>query len=74
VGFGDQILAATTGTAAAAGSAAGLILAAPIAVVDQDTRDNYADQVAGLSGSKSGTKKIAGKDCSAGLPPTKRCD
>jgi esterase/lipase superfamily enzyme len=74
VGFGDQILAATTGTAAAAGSAAGLILTAPIAVVDQDTRDNYANQVAGLSGLKSGTKKIAGKDCSAGLPPTKRCD
>jgi esterase/lipase superfamily enzyme len=74
VGFGDQILAATTGTAAAAGSAAGLILAAPVAVVDQDTRDNYANQVAGLSGSKRGTKKIADKDCSAGLPPTKRCD
>ncbi|TCA27880.1 alpha/beta fold hydrolase [Rhizobium leguminosarum bv. viciae] len=50
VGLGDKILAATTSTAAAAGSAAGLILAAPVAVVDADTRDNYAGQVSGLAG------------------------
>jgi esterase/lipase superfamily enzyme len=50
VGLGDKILAATTSTAAAAGSAAGLILAAPVAVVDADTRDNYAGQVSGLTG------------------------
>jgi esterase/lipase superfamily enzyme len=50
VGLGDKILAATTSTAAAAGSAAGLILAAPVAVVDADTRANYAGQVSGLTG------------------------
>ncbi|MCV9966884.1 alpha/beta hydrolase [Pararhizobium sp. BT-229] len=48
VGLGDKILAATTGTAAAAGNAAGLILAAPVAVVDADTRDNYGSQLDAL--------------------------
>lgn len=48
VGLGDKILAATSDTAAAAGSAAGLILAAPVAVVDADTRDNYASQLDAL--------------------------
>jgi len=50
VGLGDTILAATTSTAAAAGSAAGLILAAPVAIVDPNTRDNYATEVEGLTG------------------------
>ncbi|EJT00953.1 hypothetical protein RCCGE510_31696 (plasmid) [Rhizobium sp. CCGE 510] len=63
VGLGDKILAATTSTAAAAGSAAGLILAAPVAVVDADTRDNYAGQVSGLTG-PVGTKPRA-PDCTA---------
>lgn len=48
VGLGDTILAATTGTAAAAGNAAGLILAAPVAIVDADTRDNFSSQVEAL--------------------------
>jgi esterase/lipase superfamily enzyme len=74
VGLGDQILAATTGTAAAAGSAAGLILAAPVAVVDQNTRDNYADQVGALGVPKSAAKKTVGKGCNAGISPTTRCD
>ncbi|AUW43037.1 alpha/beta hydrolase [Rhizobium leguminosarum] len=63
VGLGDKILAATTSTAAAAGSAAGLILAAPVAVVDADTRDNYAGQVSGLTG-PVGTQPRA-PDCTA---------
>lgn len=50
VGLGDTLLAATTGTAAAAGNVAGLILAAPVAVIDADTRDNYAGNVTGLFG------------------------
>lgn len=54
VGLGDKILAATTGTAAAAGNAAGLILAAPVAVVDADTRDNYGSQLDAL-----GPKSVA---------------
>ncbi|WP_457302574.1 alpha/beta hydrolase [Phyllobacterium sp. P5_D12] len=74
VGLGDKLLAATTGTAAAAGSAAGLILSAPIAVVDQNTRENYANQMAGLSGAKSGAKRPVVNDCSATPASTKRCD
>ena len=73
VGLGDQILQATTSTAAAAGSAAGLILAAPVAVVDQDTRDNYGSQVGGLTGPISGTRKPTLKDCKDGLPPAEVC-
>lgn len=75
-GLGDQILAATTGTAAAAGGAAGLILAAPVAVVDQATRDNYGDQLSGTFGvsQNTTTKKAPAKDCSAGLASTRRCD
>ncbi len=71
VGLGDQILVATTGTAAAAGNAAGLILAAPVAVVDQNTRDNYASQVGALTG-PSAARKPAAKGCDA--QPTTRCD
>lgn len=52
VGLGDTILAATTGTAAAAGNAAGLILAAPVAIVDADTRENFSSQVEALGPSK----------------------
>ncbi|WP_245425485.1 alpha/beta hydrolase [Phyllobacterium brassicacearum] len=74
VGLGDQILAATTGTAAAAGNAAGLILAAPVAAVDQNTRDNYADQIVTLRGAKGGGKRTARVDCGAKTSPTKRCD
>jgi esterase/lipase superfamily enzyme len=38
VGLSDKVLAATTGTAAAAGDVAGQILAAPVAVVGQNAR------------------------------------
>jgi esterase/lipase superfamily enzyme len=69
VGLGDQILVATTGTAAAAGSVAGLILAAPVAVVDQDTRDNYASQVGGLAGNTAKAKPASKDRCiEAGAP------
>lgn len=49
VGLGDHILDATIGTAAAAGHAAGLILTAPVAVIDQNSRDNYADHLGALA-------------------------
>jgi esterase/lipase superfamily enzyme len=53
VGLGDRILVATTGTAAVAGNVAGLILAAPVAALDQNTRDNYADHLDSLGGANS---------------------
>ncbi|WP_375337377.1 alpha/beta hydrolase [Rhizobium binae] len=59
VGLGDRLIAGTTGAAAAAGSAAGLILAAPVAAVDPDTRDHYADHLASMTGQTSGQQKTA---------------
>lgn len=68
VGLGDKILAATTGTAATAGNAAGLLLAAPVALVDQDTRDNYANQLNAL-GPKTGSRPKATSKCKAASAP-----
>ncbi|EHS51690.1 protein of unknown function DUF900 hydrolase family protein [Rhizobium sp. PDO1-076] len=65
IGLGDTLLAATTGTAAAAGNVAGLILAAPVAVIDANTRDNYAGNVSGLFG--SGTMQNKAPDCEPGV-------
>jgi esterase/lipase superfamily enzyme len=48
IGLGDRIVAATAGAAAVAGTAAGLAIAAPVAVVDQNTRENYTNQVGAL--------------------------
>ncbi|WP_245317528.1 alpha/beta hydrolase [Rhizobium sp. N122] len=67
VGLGDQILVATTGAAAAAGNVAGLVLAAPVAVVDQDTRDNYATHVGSLAGT-GGTSPTAPQNCDQTRP------
>ncbi|MDK4736036.1 alpha/beta hydrolase [Rhizobium sp. CNPSo 3490] len=60
VGLGERILAATTETAAAAGNAAGLVLAAPAAVVDQDTRDAYAADVSAVAGPGGKSKPACG--------------
>jgi esterase/lipase superfamily enzyme len=49
VGLGDKLIAATTGAAATVGSAAGLVIAAPIAAVDQDTRENFGNHVDALN-------------------------
>jgi esterase/lipase superfamily enzyme len=48
IGLGDRIVAATAGVGASVGAAAGLVLSAPVAVVDQTSRQNYANQAAGL--------------------------
>lgn len=72
VGLGDTILAGTTGVAASAGSAAGLVLTAPVAVLDADTRGNYADHVGGLTGQVSGRQKIAVKNCAV-MPTDPAC-
>ena len=60
IGFGDKIVAATAGAAAAAGTVAGLAIAAPVAVVDQNTRENYANQVGELGASAAGGQKTTG--------------
>ncbi len=45
VALGDKLVAVTTGAAASVGTAAGLIVTAPVAVLDARTRDSYDDQV-----------------------------
>src|SRR5690606_21087403 len=45
VALGDKLVAVTTGAAASVGTAAGLIVTAPVAIVDAQTRENYDDQL-----------------------------
>jgi esterase/lipase superfamily enzyme len=45
VALGDKLVAVTTGAAATVGTAAGLIVTAPVAIIDPHTRDSYDDQV-----------------------------
>ena len=71
VGLGDTILAATTGTAVAVGSTAGLMLAAPVAVVDANTRDNYAAGVQSLIGPSDSTTKSS--KCGTPSSSTEAC-
>jgi esterase/lipase superfamily enzyme len=49
VSLGEKILQTTAGATAAVGHAAGLVVAAPVAIVDQDTREQYGDQVDAFS-------------------------
>ena len=78
VGFGDRIVAASAGVAAVAGTAVGLAIAAPVAVVDQNTRDNYANQmgelaVTGAGGQKSKSGKVT-NSCDTQTPASKGCN
>ncbi|MGO4832501.1 esterase, partial [Rhizobiaceae sp. 2RAB30] len=50
LGLGDTIVSATAGAAQTVGTAAGLVVAAPAAIVDQNTRQNYARHVEELVG------------------------
>ncbi|MGH6812485.1 MAG: alpha/beta hydrolase [Methylocella sp.] len=45
VGLGESILQTTAGAAASVGQAAGLVVTAPIAIVDPLTREHYGDEV-----------------------------
>lgn len=45
IGVGDRIIQVTAGAAAAVGTAAGLAVSAPVAVVDPRTRQNYQGHV-----------------------------
>lgn len=50
LGLGDTIVTATAGAANTVGTAAGLVVAAPAAIVDENTRKNYARHVETLVG------------------------
>jgi esterase/lipase superfamily enzyme len=49
VGLGERIAQSAAGAAASVGHAAGLIVSAPMAIVDPDTREHYGDQIDALS-------------------------
>ncbi|WP_414524998.1 alpha/beta hydrolase [Pseudochelatococcus sp. G4_1912] len=59
VGLGDHIIQFTAGAAASVGTAAGLVLAAPVAVLDPYTRENYGGQLQELGGTLSKTTEGA---------------
>jgi esterase/lipase superfamily enzyme len=61
IGLGDSIITMTTGAAATVGKAAGVVIAAPAAVVDQNTREHYGDYV-GARGATRGSNS-AGQAC-----------
>lgn len=64
LGLGDNIIMATAGAAHTVGTAAGLVVSAPIAVIDQNTRENYAHHVGALAGTSGRAKRsIAQPDC-----------
>lgn len=50
VGFGERLTQATTGAAASVGHAAGLVVSAPVAIVDQVTREHYGDEIDAFGG------------------------
>jgi esterase/lipase superfamily enzyme len=54
VGVGDRIIQVTAGAAAAVGTAAGLAVSAPVAVIDSRTRENFQEHVEGLGQTVSG--------------------
>ena len=49
VGLGDKIMMGTTGVDGSVGSAAGLVISAPISVVDPETRNHFGDPIDQLS-------------------------
>jgi hypothetical protein len=54
LGLGDHIVTATASVAHAAGTTAGLVIAAPVAVIDQNTRDNFSSHVGALGATVPG--------------------
>ncbi|MCG7393542.1 alpha/beta hydrolase [Microvirga sp. ACRRW] len=55
VGLGDRIISVTAGAATAIGTAAGLAVSAPVAVVDPQTRQSFGGQVEEFGRSVSNT-------------------
>ena len=45
VGLGSRIMLTTAGAASMVGHAAGLVLSAPVSVIDPETRNNFGDQL-----------------------------
>lgn len=60
VGLGERIGQVTTGAAATVGSAAGLILSAPVAIIDPDTRENLGGQFESFGNTLGDTVRATG--------------
>jgi esterase/lipase superfamily enzyme len=58
VGLGERIVQTTAGAAASVGQAAGLVVTAPIAVIDPVTRDHFGDNLDALSQSVSDAASV----------------
>ncbi len=56
LGLGDHVVTATAGAAHTLGTAAGLVLSAPVAIVDRNTRENYIHHVRSLVGPSGGAR------------------
>jgi len=55
VGVGERIVQFSADAASTVGTAAGLVIAAPVAVVDPNTREHYSSHVGQLGNSISDT-------------------
>jgi esterase/lipase superfamily enzyme len=69
VGFGEKIITATTGIAGTMGAAAGLVIAAPVAALDPETREHYGAHVGEFArplGNTTAGPVPAAQDCPAG--------
>ncbi|ALA16663.1 MULTISPECIES: alpha/beta hydrolase [unclassified Chelatococcus] len=60
VGLGDRIIQLTAGAASTVGTAAGLVISAPVSVLDETSRGNYGTHVERLGGSISDTAEATG--------------
>lgn len=59
-GVGDRIIQVTTGAAASIGTAAGVVITAPVAVLDPTTRENFGAQMEQLGSTVSNTATSTG--------------
>ena len=66
VGLGDVIIGSTAGAAAAVGKAAGVVVAAPVALIDPRTRETFGAHVEDLGQTITGQPTGAAP---SGAPP-----
>ncbi|MEP9377980.1 alpha/beta hydrolase [Aquabacter sp. CN5-332] len=59
-GVGDRIIQVTTGAAASIGTAAGVVISAPVAVLDPTSRENFGAQVQQLGSTVTNTATSTG--------------
>lgn len=69
VGIGERLMKVTTGAATAVGSAAGLAISAPLAVVDPNTRRNFHEKVGEVGRSIEDVGAATGEAVTAPIGP-----